>query len=490
MGTAIAVQRKRLLRLAGHVTVLLAAALTVGCALSPTVRAAKTGVTEISSDPYPSSSRPIAAHATEVEPDSFAFGSMVVTAFQTGLVFNGGSSDIGFATTRDGGGSWTHGYLPTTDTASKPAGKFFGLADSSVAYDARDRVWLISYLALTEPVGAVRNTRVDVMVSRSKDGLKWSDPVTIAATGTFYDKDWTVCDNHKASRHYGNCYAEFDNAASDDLEQMSASTDGGLTWSSPQTSADSTHGVGGQPVVQPGGRVVVPYEALSGEIRSFSSDDGGVTWHASVLVAPLHSHRVAGLRTLPLPSAETNAAGVVYVAWQDSSFENGLANDIVYSTSSDGDTWSSVSRIPIDPVGSNVDHVTPGLAVNSLTRGTQTQLALTYYRSTDPGCTGRTCRIQAGFISSTDNGATWSTPVTLGAPMQIGWLAPTDQGAMAGDYISTSFLASQHRAIGVFAAATSAPTPSGQFSEPMFAALENVPSATITTGPRKTEQGA
>ncbi len=38
-------------------------------------------VTQISSDPFAPNSLPTAAHATEVEPDTFAFGSTVVAAF-------------------------------------------------------------------------------------------------------------------------------------------------------------------------------------------------------------------------------------------------------------------------------------------------------------------------------------------------------------------------------------------------------------------------
>jgi len=49
-----------------------------------------------------------------VEPDTFAFGSTVVSAFQVGRVFNGGATDIGFATSSNGGVSWAHGFLPGT----------------------------------------------------------------------------------------------------------------------------------------------------------------------------------------------------------------------------------------------------------------------------------------------------------------------------------------------------------------------------------------
>jgi hypothetical protein len=455
----------------------LSAVALAGAALAATgfsgapAQAAQTGVTQISSDPFAAGSTPAAAHATQVEPDTFAYGSTIVSAFQTGRVFNGGASDIGWATSLNGGVSWTHGFLPATTAASSPAGPYFSVSDASVAYDARDGVWLISFLALHSSGG---NGAVDVMVSRSTDsGLTWSTPLPVAANGISYDKNWTVCDNHPSSPHYGNCYTEFDNTQSRDLEQMSTSADGGLTWGAPQATADSVHGLGGQPVVQPNGRVVVPFEALGRQIRSFSSEDGGATWDASVLVSAISSHRVPGLRTSPLPSAEISADGTVYVAWQDSRFENGTANDIVYSTSADGTTWSPVTRIPIDPVGSGTDHFIPGLAVDPVTSGAHTQLALTYYFDTNPSCSGSTCEIQAGFTSSLDNGATWSTPVTLSAPMQLGWLAPTNQGVMVGDYVSTSFLAGEQRVIGAFAAA-SAPGADGMLNEPMFAVLEHV----------------
>jgi hypothetical protein len=456
---------------------LFAAVVTAAFAVAAPAQA-QTSITQISSDPFAPDSLPTAAHATEVEPDTFAFGSTVVTVFQTGRVFNGGSSDIGWATSLDGGGSWTHGFLPATTPASTPTGPFFSVSDPSVAFDARHGVWLTSWLGGHQSGGGI----VDVMASRSTDGLSWSNPVVIAATGVFYDKNWSVCDNTASSPFYGHCYTEFDNANLNDLEQMSTSTDGGLTWGPVTPTADRSHGLGGQPVVQPNGRVVVPIEGLTrgSGIRAFTSNDGGLTWSRSVRISTSTSHAVPGLRTSPLPSAEINADGVVYVAWQDNRFEpGGTANDIVLSTSADGTSWSRVSRIPIDPVGSNVDHVIPGLAVDRTTAGASTALALTYYFQQPAGCVGLTCTIQVGFVSSLNNGQTWSSPQALSNPMQLGWLAPTTQGAMVGDYISTSFVAAQ-RAVGAFAIGFQ---PAGTlFNEPMFAGLETVSGGSTGAG--------
>ena len=128
------------------------------------------------------------------------------------------------------------------------------------------------------------------------------------------------------------------------------------------------------------------------------------------------------------------------MAWEDCRFEPKCsANDIVFSSSSDGVTWSPVSRIPIDPVGSGVDHFIPGLAVDPATSGPGTHLALTYYYYPDAACTAATCDLDVGFVSSPDGGAHWSAPTQLAGPMKLGDIAATSQGPMVGDCISTSF---------------------------------------------------
>ena len=466
--------RLRLPQRRGRALAVFAAVLSAVFALAVPAQAAQPGVTQISSDPYTAANASRGAHATEVEPDTFAWGSTIVSVYQVGRVFNGGATDIGFSTSVNGGVSWMHGFLPGTSQQAMQPGPFFSVSDASVAYDARDGVWISSWLGAHFSGGGV----VDVMVSRSTDGgLTWGAPVTVAATGVFYDKNWSACDNSPTSPFYGHCYTEFDNASAGDLELMSTSADGGLTWGAPTPTADHIHGLGGQPVVQPNGRVVVPFEGLSGlsGIRSFSSDDGGATWNASVRISTRTSHGVPGVRTSPLPSAEINRDGTVYVVWQDRRFEpGGTANDIIMSTSTDGITWSPVIRIPLDPIGSNIDHFIPGLAVDRTSGGAQTLLGLTYYSEEPSGCVGLACTIQANFSSSLDNGQTWSTPQQVSDPMQLGWIAPTTQGAMVGDYISTSFLAGQQRVIGAIAVGFPPPSSGQAFNEPMFAALQKV----------------
>jgi hypothetical protein len=171
------------------------------------------------------------------------------------------------------------------------------------------------------------------------------------------------------------------------------------------------------------------------------------------------------MRTSPLPSAEIDAAGKVYVAWQDCRFRIGCpANDIVFSTSTSGTSWSAVQRVPIDAVTSAVDHFIPGLAVDAGTSGATAHVALYYYYFPNAACNVLTCALDVGFVSSADGGTTWSSGQQVAGPTTIAQIATTTEGAMVGDYISTSFLAG--RAYGVFAVGAA---PSGQtYNEAMY----------------------
>lgn len=413
--------------------------------------AANVPLTKISSDTFTNST---SQHATEVEPDTFASGSTVVSAFQVGRFFNGGSSDIGFATSKNSGKTWTSGFLPgltlTSGIGGSTGAPFERVSDASVAYDAKYGVWLTSSI----PIEASSLVVPTVFISTSSDGVNWHDLISIqppVANKVNLDKNWTVCDNNSGSPYYGNCYTEFDNFGQDDLEYMSTSTDGGRTWSTPLPTAGNDKGLGGQPLVQPDGTVVVPFESLNGKEAAFESTDGGRSWARANTISSIQFATVGGgLRTSPLPTAEIDGSGTVYVAWEDCRFrKNCSSNDIVFSSSSDGVHWSAVKRVPIDSVTSGADHFIPGLAVDNSTSGTGAHLALTYYFYPDATCTGG-CQLEVGYISSPDGGSHWGAPTQLAGPMLLSDIANTSQGPMVGDYISTSFTGSG-KATAVFA---------------------------------------
>jgi hypothetical protein len=408
-------------------------------------------------------------HRTAVEADTFSYRSTIVSAFQVGRFFNGGASNNAWATSTDAGATWVHGVLPGITKYQR--GGYDRVTDPVVAYDAKHDVWLISSLALVE-VPTVHGAAV--VVSRSTNGgTAWSLPIGVGG-GLDPDKNWTVCDNYVRSPYYGNCYTQWDDHGAGNLIYMSTSTDGGLTWSAPATTANRATGLGGQPVVQPGGTVVVPIDnANETAVRAFRSTDGGASWSAPITVSNISAHRVAGgLRSGPLISAEVDGSGRVFVVWHDCRFQPGCsANDIVLTTSTDGLTWSPVTRLPIGDTAGTVDRFIPGVGVDRTTTGRTARIGVTYHYYPQANCTPSTCQIMVAYISSGDGGATWSAPLDLAGPMLPTWFPNTTQGYMLGDYISTSFAAGT--AHPVFAVANA---PSGAlFDVAMYTPVSGLP---------------
>src|SRR5258708_18036451 len=124
-------------------------------------------------------------HATEVEPGSFSFGQTIITSFQVGRIAGGGAADIGFAISNDSVATWKHGLLPRL-TTFQAGGTNSAVSDTSVIYDSKHGVWIISLLPIS--IG-----NIQAGVSRSTDGgVSWSSPIVVAQ-GANLDKDWITC---------------------------------------------------------------------------------------------------------------------------------------------------------------------------------------------------------------------------------------------------------------------------------------------------------
>jgi len=421
-------------------------------------------LTQISSDPFTVGP---GQHATQVEPHVLASGSTLVAAFQTGRISPGGSTDIGWATSTDGGTTWTHGFLPGLTTAALSnglaSGPYDAASDPAVAYDAKHNVWMIASLPLSSTLQVPA-----VTLNRSTDGgLTWGNAISVDPTAPSSDKNWIVCDSWPTSPHYGNCYMEWDDPLNNGEIFMSTSADGGLTWGAATPTANFTQGIGGQPLVQPNGNVVVPIE--TNVMSSFMSTDGGATWTAPITISNLQFHTdPGGIRSGPLPSAAVDGAGTVWTVWEDCRFRAGCAtNDLVYSTSSNGTTWNPVMRVPIDDTATAVDHFIPGLGIDPATSGRNAHVALHYYYFSESTCTVSNCQLFVGYISSANGGSTWNAPKTLtAAPMLLTWLPNSQNGLMVGDYIATAFTNGTPH--GVFAVAQA--NSGSKFAEAMYTA--------------------
>lgn len=439
-------------------------------------------IIQISHDPFTNST---SEHQTQVEPDTFSFGSTTVSAFQSGrFSTGGGSSGIIWATSFDVGHSWQTGILPGITVFA--GGPFMRASDPIVAYDLRHKTWLIVSLAFKTNNFEDTNSTV-VIVNRSSDALHWSHPVTISASGptTDWDKPWIMCDNHPHSRFFGRCYAQWDDNANTGRIMASFSTDGALHWSAPISPAtQSFAALGVQPVAQPDGTVIAATfgtDPVTGNTANYAirSTDGGRSWSNPILIAPALFMNVPGSATNQyrggsLLSLGADASGKVYLVWSTCDSKPGCSadtpstatDDMVLTTTTDGIHWSPLSRIPLDPVSSKIEHVTAGLAVDPNTAGDNAHLALTYYFLPNPFCSTQPCQLFAGFASSVNGGKSWSAPVTLAGPTAESWYANTDAGFMTGDYIGTAIVGNR----GVTVIPVAKAPEGGVFNEAMFAA--------------------
>jgi hypothetical protein len=384
-------------------------------------------------DPYTNTD---SYHKTEVEPDTFSNGNTIVSTFQMGRHLDGGASNIGFATSTNGGGTWTDGGLPSLTTFSTPPGPYARSTDPAVAYDAKHAVWLIQTLNSLTNNGFNGDA---ITVSRSVNGTTWTAPVNVTTAGVSLDSTWIACDNFPASPAYGHCYSEYDDFGAGAFLHMATSVNGGLTWQ--QATVPSSTVIGGHPLGQPNGHVVVPITSNPiSTIEAFVSADGGLTYSGPNNIAALQTHFIGGgLRALDVVSADVDANGKVYVVWYDCRFRSGCSsNDIVMSTSTNGTTWTAPMRIPIDPVSSTVDHFIPGIAVEPGTSGATAHLGLQYWYYDQANCS--TCQLKVGFTESTNGGTSWSAAQQLGGPYGVTWYPNTTSGYMVGDYSSLSWV--------------------------------------------------
>jgi len=199
----------------------------------------------------------------------------------------------------NGGRTWpVHGFLPSLTVNASPPGPFAAASDPSVAYDAGHRRWLISALTIgAHGVGITTSVSTD-------DGDHWGPPIAMSSSGfTGWDKNWITCDNSARSPFYGHCYTTWDDNGHFNLLLSATSVDGGTTWSAPTPTANHAIGIGGQPLVQPNGTVIVPVDdAFESTVLAYRSTDGGATWGPTVVVSPIRAHFefASGLRAGPL----------------------------------------------------------------------------------------------------------------------------------------------------------------------------------------------
>jgi RTX calcium-binding nonapeptide repeat (4 copies) len=387
----------------------------------------------LSRDPYRDSE---AQHETEVEPDSFTVGRTTVTTFQVGRQVEGASTNIGFAVTTDNGLTWRSGLLPGLTDASEPLGVNERASDPVVAFDARHGTWLISSLALGDGI-----TRL--AINRSVDGATWSGAINAAEEagaggeeGVAFDKNWVACDNTTSSLFYGRCYLVYTHSGASDMLAARWSDDGGATWSA-GVDIGARPAVGAFPVIRPTGELVVAYlwELRGFAVAASRSTDGGATWSGPVRIAGVAaSCGVRGFRAFPLPSADVDAGGRVWVTWHDCAAPGETQNSVFVSTSPDGTTWSTPAAVT-----SGRNALLPAIGIDPATG----RAAIAYMRYVTAG-------MDVELVESVGSG--WGVPRRLSAQtMPLAWMPNTVSGRMLGDYISVHYAAGRPLVVWVLA---------------------------------------
>ena len=394
-------------------------------------RACEVVTRQLSRDTF---ANPESQHATEVEPDSYAFGSTIVSTFQVGRIRDGAAANIGFATSRDAGRTWRSGLLPSLTQYSRPVGEWERASDPVIGFDAVHGVWLASSLAVSP------GRESALVFNRSTDGITWSAPVVATrsiARDLELDKQWFACDNWVTSPFRGRCYLAYSDFRTNRIS-VQTSADGGLTWSAPVAAPDSagrnalqTGSPGVQPVARPNGDALVLFWD-GDQMSSIRSTDGGASFSRTNFIGPVDAPVGLNFRAFALPVAEVDASGTVYLAWSDCRLHSDCrGTDLMLSRSPDGIQWTAPARIPTGASRDGAHDVIPGLAADPDRAG---RLAVAWYRL-QPGVS-----IDALFVRSSNSGATWTRPRRLNTEtMTRQWIAQTTLGPMLGDYISTSF---------------------------------------------------
>jgi hypothetical protein len=369
---------------------------------------------------------------TQIEPDIAmdVNNSLHVTAvFQQGRYADGGSVDPGYATSQDGGKTWTRGDFPGLTVAV--GGPYDRASDPAVAFGPNGEVY-----ATTLPFDVTCDN--GVAVSRSDDGgLTFNDPVFAQQDdcSAFDDKNWIAVDTFPSSPYVGRVYLSWERGSCGQPIVLRYSDDQGATWSPLETvSGACTSGIGVIPLVQPNGDLTLVYESFdSGDnMVAQTSHNGGVTFDPKVTINSFRGTEPPDQRTGGLVTATIDhVTGTMYAGWQDARFRSDGTNDIVLSSSTNGGaTWSPLTVVNQDPETDGLDHLTPDVAAHN------GFVHVTYLTRQKTGGI-YTNMVDIRYIHSEDSGVTWAGELVLGPPSNLRWAAQAG-GYFLGDYMGVA----------------------------------------------------
>ncbi|MFN2527048.1 MAG: sialidase family protein [Actinomycetota bacterium] len=376
-----------------------------------------------------------------------------VALYQAGRVDAGCAQVNGYATTFDGGKTWSYGPLPKLTQA---VGGTSPLASDPVVAFGPDNVVYANSL-MCDPGG--NNLAFSVSTN---GGRTWGDPIYVPRERTFPmdDKNWFIVDNSDAPGHHkGRIYLVWDQVApvvamySDDQAQ---------TWHGPFVIYPG-QGIGTIPLITPAGDLAVVFTTLASPVPPLYREPGAydsetitTAGKMVVSVAPragslptggplvftppstVDAYRGTDVRmhraSEDLPSAAIDPkSGRIYVAWSDNRFRDDLVNDIVITHSDDlGITWSGVRNVNPGKPDDFVEHFTPAIEV-----GTDGILRLSYRTQKQAEDVVRfSPYVDTVYQQSRDDGETWTKPlkVNINVRTDVRFATFSRNSAFLGDY--------------------------------------------------------
>ena len=347
----------------------------------------------------------------------------------------GASFGIAVAVSRDGGRTWREAMLPEL---ARCAGGPYALVSDVWASIGPDGA------AYAGALGVSPNGRPGyaVVVSASRDGgTTWGTPVVVSAgiptQGIVLDKPSILADPRRAGRVYA-VWARYTGGPSHIVDQVDfvRSDDHGATWSAPAPLYAAGSEAQNNELVAPAAGVLLDLFAegsplLAGHparVAAVRSTDGGATWSgpqtvASFTVTQTSDPQLGGsVRATGQDVVAASGHGWAYAAW----FENGASGTSAVRVSGSGDgglTWSP----PATVVTEGAQAFLPTLAVAG-----DGLLGATWYDLRDSAAgPGLGTEVWSGV--STDHGLTWrSRP--LGGAFDLRQAPRSTEGLFVGDY--------------------------------------------------------
>jgi hypothetical protein len=233
----------------------------------------------------------------EGETSAAAFGSIIVGT--SNHIYPGscsasapsgsfGDCAVAFYTSTDGGSTWTRGTISRTWN-----GTTFGITfDPAIDYDKNGTFY---YSFGGAPLGGSYPNSIGV--SKSTNGINWSTPVAVTfnRNRAFDDKYYIAVDRSNTATA-NRIYVSWDrNQGNNQILYISYSTNGGTSWSAPIKVNDGTtkfeRVIGAYPAVDHATGLVYDswHDYAKNIIFVDKSSNGGVSWGTDVAAATTHA---------------------------------------------------------------------------------------------------------------------------------------------------------------------------------------------------------